>query len=150
MNDWEILKARYSSKSAYAKRKVINSADDFEDFQDYLVNVACAEVAGKPKQDEALRFKLPDGSLGIIYGKGSGNLQAHNLGMRYCRDNDIQLPPDFSQAHDYKWNVPVKNPDHGKPNNGQSPINYQYCYSCKEVQELSGDQCAVCHCYIQF
>lgn len=146
MSDWDILKARYSSKASYTMRKVIDNRNDFEDFQDYLINTCGAEVLAKPKQDEALRFKMPNGDLGIIYGKGSGNCTAHNVGMRYCRDNGVELPPDFGLNLNYKWTVPVAN-----PNKGLGPgIAYEYCYGCKEVQELSGDQCAVCHCYIKF
>lgn len=150
MNEWEKLKNRYGNKTTYKHRKVLVNRDDFEDFQDYLINVCGAEIQAVPKQDEALRFKLPDNNLGIIYGKGSGNLIAHNLGMRYCRDNDIQMPPDYWIDSDYRWSVPVKNANHGSPNSGKPAISYEYCYCCKEVQPLSGDQCAVCYCYIKF
>lgn len=150
MNDWEKLKARYNSKAAYTNRKVIDSRHDYEDFQDYLINTCGAEIQATPKQDEAMRFKMPDGELGIIYGKGSGNLTAHNVGMRYCRDNGVALPPDFNINVNYAWSVPVKNPNHGMPGNSEPGLAYEYCYGCKEVQPLSGDQCAVCHCYIKF
>ncbi len=150
MNDWEILKARYGTSSAYKNRKIIDNGADYEDFQDYLINTCGAEIQANPKQDEAMRFKMPNGDLGIIYGKGAGNLIAHNLGMRYCRDNGVELPPNYSSSLPYKWEVPVENPNKGKPSHGQAHIPYEYCYGCQDVRPLNGDQCSVCHCYIKF
>lgn len=153
MQDWKILKDRYPNNTRYKLRKVLVNSNDFEDFKDYLVNVCNAEVLAKPPQDEAMRFTMPDGQVGIVYGKGAGNLCAHNLGMRYCRDNGISMPPDYFAVIDYKWDVPVKNPLHGikgfsQPSKKAAP--YEYCFACKEVQPLSGDQCSVCFCYIKF
>ena len=145
---WILLKNRYSSNSSYNHRKVIENKEDFEDFQDYLISTCNAEILAQPKQDEALRFKMPDGNLGIVYGRGSGNLTAHNLGLRYSRDNGIDLPADYHNATNYRWHVPVKNSQ--QCSSTKDAIAYEYCYGCKEVQPLIGDQCAVCYCYIKF
>ncbi len=58
--------------------------------------------------------------LGIVWSKGSGNLLAHDMGIQYSS----------KQKND--------------------AVEFQYCFSCKDVQELSGDQCSVCHSYIKF
>ena len=81
-NEWDRLKARYWSKGAYAKRRVIEGFySNKEDFVNFLVDEG-AEIILEPKQSEEFRFRL-NGELGIVYTKGSGNLLAHNMGIKY-------------------------------------------------------------------
>lgn len=67
MNEWDRLRARYSSKGQYLNRKVLFKRGDFEDFSNWLVDQG-AEVLSEPKQDEALRFRL-NGELGLFTAK---------------------------------------------------------------------------------
>ncbi len=122
-SEWRKLQARYKSVSQYSKRKVLSSKKDLEDFTNWLIDQG-AEVLLNPCQHEALRFHL-NNELGIVWTKGSGNLLAHDLGIQYSSKQE-----------------------HTKPKN--DAVEFQYCFSCKEVQELSGDQCSVCHSYIKF
>lgn len=94
--EWNKLKARYTSGRQYSRRKVLLTRTDFEDFENWLIDQK-ADILATSIQDEALRFKL-HGETGIIYEKGSGNLLAHNLGIKYYKDNGIEMPQDYS-AH---------------------------------------------------
>lgn len=122
-NEWKELRSRYSSAGQYSKRQVLTRRNDLEDFSNWLIDRG-AEVLLNPCQHEVLRFYLK-GELGIVWLKGSGNLLAHDMGIIY----------DMEQ-------------------NGKAPANqavvFEYCYSCKDIQELSGDQCSLCHSYIRF
>ena len=144
MSEWDRLRARYSSKGQYLNRKVLFKRGDFEDFSNWLVDQG-AEVLSEPKQDEALRFRL-NGELGIVYGKGSGNLLAHDLGYKYdqYRGHDVTQ----HNAINMNWNLPAKKQIPGAPMSGA--VAFEYCYSCKDIQELCGDQCSVCYSYIKF
>ena len=51
---------------------------DFNFFHPYLPNEFCINI------NEDFRFKL-NGSLGIVYEKGSGNLLAHNMSAEFHR-----------------------------------------------------------------
>ncbi|MCK4089821.1 hypothetical protein HCY66_06950 [Acinetobacter radioresistens] len=144
MSDWDSLRARYSSKGQYLNRKVLFNRTDFEDFSNWLVDQG-AEVSSEPKQDEALRFKL-NGELGIVYSKGSGNLLAHDLGYKYDQDRGYDVTRH--NAMNMNWNLSAKKQMPGETKN--KGMVFEYCYSCKDIQELRGDQCAVCSSYIRF
>lgn len=45
---------------------------------------------------------------------------------------------------------PQPKPKKKKAKNKVKAVAFQYCFGCKEVQELSGDQCSVCFNYIVF
>ena len=80
-NEWKRLRARYTSISKYSKRQVLNNKKDLEDFANWLVDQG-AEILLNPCQHESLRFYLKN-ELGIVWGKGSGNLLAHDMGKTY-------------------------------------------------------------------
>ena len=80
-NEWQRLRARYASISKYSKRQVLNNKKDLEDFANWLVDQG-AEILLNPCQHESLRFYLKN-ELGIVWGKGSGNLLAHDMGKTY-------------------------------------------------------------------
>lgn len=83
-SEWDRLKARYSSKGQYAKRKVIDGFFSNKDnFINFLVDQG-AEIMLEARQSEEFRFRL-NGELGIVYEKGSGNLLAHDMGIKYDR-----------------------------------------------------------------
>lgn len=98
MNEWVKLKARYTSNSNYSRRKVIKLESNFEDFKNHIIDCG-AEILLNPCQSEALRFYIK-GEIGIVYEKGSGNLVAHDLGIKYqesindpiAENNDSYLP----------------------------------------------------------
>lgn len=123
VNEWKKLRARYGSISQYSKRQVLSRKKDLEDFANWLVDQG-AEILLNPCQHEALRFYL-NNELGIVWEKGSGNLLAHDMGNKYSSKQSRKQPKI-------------------------SAVVFEYCFSCKEIQELSGDQCSVCHSYIKF
>lgn len=81
LNEWQRLRARYSSISNYSKRQVLNNKKDLEDFANWLVDQG-AEILLNPCQYESLRFYL-NNELGIVWTKGTGNLLAHDMGKVY-------------------------------------------------------------------
>lgn len=143
MNEWYALKARYTSNKQYENRKVLLSRHDFEDFTNWLVDQG-AEILATPKQDEALRFKLQD-DLGLVYGKGSGNKLAHDLGRKYDLSNKKDVPIGF--GCNVRWGLAAPK---SVPSKATTPTTFEYCFFCKELQELNGDQCSVCHSHIKF
>ncbi len=80
MNDWQILRSRYSSNRSYKNRLALLPSK-FEDFSNWLVDQG-ADVYSKTEQNELLRFRL-NGQLGIWYESGSGNLLMHDLADKY-------------------------------------------------------------------
>lgn len=80
-NEWQKLKARYSSIRKYTSRQVLTNKKDLEDFTNWLVDQG-AEVLLNPCQHESLRFYLKN-ELGIVWIKGTGNLLAHDMGKVY-------------------------------------------------------------------
>ena len=122
-NEWQKLRNRYGSINHYSKRQVLKSKKDLEDFANWLIDQG-AEILLNPCQNEALRFYL-NNELGIVWDKGSGNLLAHDMGNKYSSKQ-------------------------GHKQSKSSVVIFEYCFSCKELQELSGDQCSVCHSYIKF
>lgn len=122
-SEWRKLRARYGSISQYSRRQVLSRKKDLEDFANWLVDQG-AEILLQPCQNESLRFYL-NNELGIVWDKGSGNLLAHDMGNKYDSKQSPKEPKNKA-------------------------VVFEYCFSCKEVQELSGDQCSVCHSYIKF
>lgn len=84
MNEWQILRSRYSSKRAYQRRRVLKSQNDLQDFENFVIDQG-ADVVAKPSQDEVLRFKF-NGVFGIVWTTGTGNLLAHNFGEKYYKE----------------------------------------------------------------
>ncbi len=80
-NEWQKLRARYSSIAKYSKRRVLSNKKDLEDFSNWLVDQG-AEILLNPCQYESLRFYL-NKELGIVWDKGTGNLLAHDMGIAY-------------------------------------------------------------------
>lgn len=80
MNDWQILRSRYSSNRSYKNRLALLPSK-FEDFSNWLVDQG-ADVYTKTEQNELLRFRHK-GQLGIWYESGSGNLLMHDLADKY-------------------------------------------------------------------
>ena len=83
MNEWEILKARYGSNRQYANRQIALCGSQWEDFQNYLIDLG-ADIFDLKIQNEKFRFKM-NGKLGIVYEKHSGNLLAHDMAAEYNR-----------------------------------------------------------------
>lgn len=83
MSEWEILKARYESNRQYLNRSLSLCGSQWDDFKNYLIDQG-ADVFDLKIQNEDFRFKL-NGSLGIVYEKGSGNLLAHNMAAEFHR-----------------------------------------------------------------
>lgn len=101
MDDWKKLRARYSSNNTYARRKVIGSSSNFEDFKNYIIDQG-AEILMNPCQSEALRFYI-NGQIGIVYEKGSGNLVAYDLGIKYQKS--ISDPIDMCNNSYLPWSL---------------------------------------------
>lgn len=80
MNEWQVLRNRYSSNRSY-KNRVALSLSRYEEFENYLVDMG-AEVYSQPEQNEVLRFRL-NNVLGIWYTSGSGNLLMHDLADKF-------------------------------------------------------------------
>ena len=146
-NEWEILKSRYASNMRYLNRKVLKSASDFEDFTNFIVDLG-AEILTGLKQDECLRFKY-NGHLGIMWGKGSGNLLAHNLGVRYYRENgEGHFPEDFSLNANFRLPIKFSSRPLNQTKGMQPATPYQWCAGCKEVEPHNLDgSCTVCGFY---
>ena len=101
MDDWKKLRARYSSNNTYARRKVIGSSSNFDDFKNYIIDQG-AEILMSPCQSEALRFYI-NGQIGVVYEKGSGNLVAHDLGIKYQKS--INDPIDMCNNSYLPWSL---------------------------------------------
>lgn len=153
-NEWKRLKARYETTSGYENRKVLKSKEDFEDFTNWLVDMG-AEILTGLKQDECLRFRM-NGVLGIMWGKGSGNLLAHDMGITYyCANDNTDLPRDNSNFGSF--DLPIQFTSRGqisKPIRAQQrerhthAVPYEYCASCKEVEPHNfNGSCSVCSFY---
>lgn len=80
MNDWQILRSRYSSNRSYKNRKAL-PVSKLEDFKNWLVDIG-ADVYSQTEQNELLRFRHK-GILGIWYESGSGNLLMHDLAAKF-------------------------------------------------------------------
>lgn len=128
-NEWQKLRARYKSVRQYSSRRVLKSKKDLEDFANWLVDQG-AEILLNPCQYESLRFYL-NNELGIVWEKGTGNLLAHDMGIKYESEVSCKKAKISNKAK-------------------STPIVFEYCFACKEVQELNCDQCSVCHSYIRF
>ena len=144
-NEWKVLKSRYATNTRYLNRKVLKTASDFEDFTNFIVDLG-ADILTNLKQDECLRFKY-NGCLGIMWGKGSGNLLAHNLGARYYRSNgEHHFPENFSL--DANFQLPVAFTSRSKKVAIQPIPAYEWCAGCKEVEPHNFDgSCTVCGFY---
>lgn len=144
-NEWKALKSRYATNTRYLNRKVLKTASDFEDFTNFIVDLG-ADILTDLKQDECLRFKY-NGHLGIVWGKGSGNLLAHNLGVRYYRNNgEHHFPENFSL--DANFQLPVAFTSRSKKVKSQPTPTYEWCAGCKEVEPHNFDgSCTVCGFY---
>lgn len=103
LNDWGKLKKRYGSNRQYSQRKVISSKIHFHDFIEFLIHLG-ADISAKPMQDEALRFHL-NGEIGIVYTKGSGNLLAHDLGIRYQKSISEPIQNNLHMTYSFDLGV---------------------------------------------
>ena len=81
--EWGKLRARYGSNSQYARRQVLKSQGDIEQFKEWISSQG-ADVLATKMQAESFRFYL-NNKLGIMYEKGSGNLLAHDLGIKFYK-----------------------------------------------------------------
>lgn len=150
-NEWKRLKSRYETTSGYENRKVLKSKEDFEDFTNWLVDMG-AEILTGLKQDECLRFRMK-WVLGIMWGKGSGNLISHDLGAEYYRSQgDTNFQNNFSIKVNYGLPIKFTSRDNGvskpKARYKPQPVPYEYCAGCKEVEPHNHDgSCTVCGFY---
>ena len=81
--EWGKLRARYGSNNQYARRQVLKSIGHIEEFKEWISSIG-GEVLSDRMQYESFRFYI-DGNLGIMYEKGSGNLLAHDLGIKFYK-----------------------------------------------------------------
>lgn len=83
LNDWQILRNRYSSAAQY-KRRIALLPSYIEAFENWLVDQN-ADVFLHAEQHEILRFRF-HGQLGIWYQTGSGNLLMHDLAEKFKKE----------------------------------------------------------------